>query len=495
MVFGDFLNMFKNIDFDAVKKALKILGLSEHETLTEAQLKHHYLKTMKRVHPDQGGNDYLSQQVNEARDILENWIKITRCSEHVNLTEQSYTHKKEDKGQEEDNKNNDNPKPTKNTESYKKTNSKAAYWYQQWVLFFIILGIICIAFTVNHIEPNLSKTASLNNENNFDLEQKLNASFNGELFKADSAPVLQEHLTENFLVKKPEVAIDPEQAIANSTGLLIRRKNKEGKELPVKGGYESDSKFIITFQGKEIFQDDKSAYVNFKSLFDLEGKKAILISFASGGNACGATYRLIVIHKMEATITDEFGNCAEPKISVQKDSIEFIFYDGFGKRIIITYNAGKLSEKNFIIPLHTDSENKDNGYEYLLKYVERDDIEGFLTEATVDKKLKKLMVNDYELFKDRLALHSAENIDGFIFLSGIAAHGGGSDEAYLAIALDGSHIYAGILETNFTKEREWFSTLKIFSDKPSMFSKLPAKMDEWMADHPKAKVVWEFKEN
>lgn len=52
------------------QQALSILGLSGNPSVEEIKKAHKSL--IRKVHPDNGGSDYLSHQVNQARDILIN---------------------------------------------------------------------------------------------------------------------------------------------------------------------------------------------------------------------------------------------------------------------------------------------------------------------------------------------------------------------------------------------------------------------------------------
>lgn len=50
------------------KEARKILGVGEEADKQE--IHRAYKELMRKLHPDQGGNAYLAQQLNEARDVL-----------------------------------------------------------------------------------------------------------------------------------------------------------------------------------------------------------------------------------------------------------------------------------------------------------------------------------------------------------------------------------------------------------------------------------------
>ncbi|MFC7050864.1 hypothetical protein [Emcibacter nanhaiensis] len=57
----------------AREEALEVLGLKGHPTVTEIKEAHH--KLIRKIHPDQGGSDYLAMKINDARDVLLNEYK------------------------------------------------------------------------------------------------------------------------------------------------------------------------------------------------------------------------------------------------------------------------------------------------------------------------------------------------------------------------------------------------------------------------------------
>ncbi|GEQ69522.1 hypothetical protein JCM33374_g3194 [Metschnikowia sp. JCM 33374] len=56
------------------REALLILGIeaSEIQSLTKDVLKQHYRKLMISNHPDRSGSIYLSQKINQAKEVIEN---------------------------------------------------------------------------------------------------------------------------------------------------------------------------------------------------------------------------------------------------------------------------------------------------------------------------------------------------------------------------------------------------------------------------------------
>lgn len=52
----------------SIEEARKVLGVAENASREDIQAA--YVRLMQRIHPDQGGSDYLASKLNQARDIL-----------------------------------------------------------------------------------------------------------------------------------------------------------------------------------------------------------------------------------------------------------------------------------------------------------------------------------------------------------------------------------------------------------------------------------------
>ena len=50
------------------EEALDVLGLADNPSSVKIREAHH--KLIKKIHPDQGGSDYLAMKINQARDVL-----------------------------------------------------------------------------------------------------------------------------------------------------------------------------------------------------------------------------------------------------------------------------------------------------------------------------------------------------------------------------------------------------------------------------------------
>ncbi|KAH9386540.1 DnaJ-like protein subfamily C member 19 [Nematocida major] len=55
-----------------IKEAMRILGV---DVLTAPTIDTNYRALLRRNHPDLGGSEYLSQKINEAREMLMSRVK------------------------------------------------------------------------------------------------------------------------------------------------------------------------------------------------------------------------------------------------------------------------------------------------------------------------------------------------------------------------------------------------------------------------------------
>ena len=306
------------------------------------------------------------------------------------------------------------------------------------------------------------------------------------------------------LLFPPSQAFDPgltidnhnfvNQEIGKQTGLLITRVDEAGNQLPI-NQYTSGGKFIIKFKGKKIYEDVYSASLNFEFFHSIGSEQLVLVSHASGGNSCGATYSLISIISDAATvISDGIGNCAPPQVfRGENNGLDFVFYDGFGKRLRYKYANGTIVKETIILPLHYDPESGAGGYKYFQKYAEKNDLENILIDKKFRPALLNLLDQSIDDLQKRLDLYSINTTSEYIFITGQAAHSGGMDEAFLGVALDGSHIYAAILSTEFVFN-EAIQTVKVFSDKPAMYSNPPMTMQVWLNRYKDATMEWKYDE-
>lgn len=461
---------------DKIKESLRILGFAPNEHLNPNKLKRNYLKTIQRVHPDQGGNDYLCQQVNEAKDILEWWISIGQPSQNWEFenSQESREKPKEEEQKSTPEKNFftwiEHPLIHKNYNRFKLLSIKGK-------LFVIVLSILGLSCLHDLIFPTTV-------HNNPKLVQTENTS---------PPPPISEQVRASMPAAENKYKETDTQRIARETGLLITQISDKGEQLPA-NGYVSDASYRIKFKGKEIDRDSLNSYLRFDSLYTVNNRQVVLVAYITGGNACPATYKLITIFENDAKISKEFGNCGAPTVNTLPDELQFEFYDGYGKRILNTYKDGNLKEIKLTHTRIKDPDDKTNDYQYLLKHVSSSNLENILEDKKLADTLTTLLGSkNFEGLKKRLDLAYVTRTGDFIEISGQQAHAGGSEEAYLMIELNGEHLYAGILSTDFNAT-PLKSSIKLFSDKPAMFTSIPNNMQEWIDKYPDAKKEWVFKE-
>lgn len=75
-IYDELRRRFPNSGFEermTEREALLILGIEEHEIdlLDSKMVKDRYRKLMIQNHPDKNGSQYLSQKINQAKDVIE----------------------------------------------------------------------------------------------------------------------------------------------------------------------------------------------------------------------------------------------------------------------------------------------------------------------------------------------------------------------------------------------------------------------------------------
>jgi hypothetical protein len=247
----------------------------------------------------------------------------------------------------------------------------------------------------------------------------------------------------------------------------------------------------VNYQGRTLLEDDSSAYVNFESLNFLGDEQVVLLSQASGGNACNATYKLISIYDGMAHVSQDFGNCSVPEVTkTANDELIFIFYDGYGKRLVNQYKNHQMTEEKINVPLKRDPDSA-NGFNYLKKYAAKNDVESMLQDRKLNPQLVDLLGMNWEGFKQRLDLYSVTTTEKFIIVTGLMAHSGGSDEAMVMIGLDGSELYAATLETDYGVKPP-LQTIHAYSNQPALYSVAPQEMQTWIANFKTPNVQWKY---
>lgn len=125
----------------STQDARAILGIPDDVELNSFLLKEYYLKTVKRVHPDAGGNDFLAKQVNQANELLEEHIKVEKKS-YKFASEDAQTNKMNgntSSNNETDPRNDKAYDPTDNHNYYAQEARKSSL---RWIFAFILLILI-----------------------------------------------------------------------------------------------------------------------------------------------------------------------------------------------------------------------------------------------------------------------------------------------------------------------------------------------------------------
>lgn len=291
----------------------------------------------------------------------------------------------------------------------------------------------------------------------------------------------------SFLLASPAMADESDQyvqSLATDYGITLTHPDAAQHTADPSAG-----RHIITYKGKDILEE-KDSYVDFVApLYELKnGEKVIVVSMSAGGNACAATYRLIILKDNAARATAPFGNCAEPEISATSEKIDFRFYDGYGRRAMETYQDGKMTERSDILPLGKDPNNNGSNFAYLANYTSRDDVEKILIDDTVAPLLDRVMGNDFPLLKKRLEVMGEPEVgDEFIVLQGGMPHAFTQEEGYLALSLTSHDVYAAILTTGEQK------TIRAYTNVPQDKTTPPPSLQGWFNAYPEAKPVWTYK--
>lgn len=106
--------------------------------------------------------------------------------------------------------------------------------------------------------------------------------------------------------------------------------------------------FKILLNQKIIYVNDDSKYLDFKRVFNTSNADVVLVEEQSGGTACEATYRLIIIKANGQFVkSSSFGNCStKPNIKQSGDVITIKFPKiGPDKSENISYNKGVINYK------------------------------------------------------------------------------------------------------------------------------------------------------
>ena len=282
----------------------------------------------------------------------------------------------------------------------------------------------------------------------------------------------------------PQAELDSN--IAKKTGLLLARIDAKGNPIPLTGGYEPDSKFLLMLNGKKVLEDGGSVYMHFAYHKKIKNEDVVLLATSSGGNMCPVEHKLISISNGAVTkIIDDLGSCSSPEITTPTDEeIKFTFWRDYGARLVVVYKDHQLTKTELKLPLHQDADEQGTGFRYLLKYTKENDLENVLLDAKLQPQLKAIMGDDFNTLKDNLGVFTPPFIDNeFLVIQGALPHSFTIAEGYLAVGLDSSEIFSAVLisETNpITKK--FVSYVKAY--KPTYNSTLPASMTTWLKEKP-----------
>ncbi|MDZ4202513.1 MAG: hypothetical protein U1C96_10250 [Gallionella sp.] len=68
----------------------------------------------------------------------------------------------------------------------------------------------------------------------------------------------------------------------------------------------------LTLDGKTVYENEEAYFLSIEKAFSGLDKTVVLVSIGSGGSACPALYRFVLVRKNGAVeVTDEFGTCSD----------------------------------------------------------------------------------------------------------------------------------------------------------------------------------------
>lgn len=108
-------------------------------------------------------------------------------------------------------------------------------------------------------------------------------------------------------------------------------------------------------------------YVSIEKKWEIGSRDVLLISTATGGNACPSLYYFVVMEPEQAHVSETFGNCAEsPEVTRIKDTIlvKFPRVSRFAPAETAEYDDGKVYGMKF-----SNSDNKEHPGELTMEAV------------------------------------------------------------------------------------------------------------------------------